>query len=55
MFQFMDAPTLCSATEVSQEWKSQGNDDLLWKRLCRSRQADTLHTWGIPPEAHYLT
>lgn len=39
--QYMDAPTLCSVSSVSREWRRQGNDDQYWRRLCRARCAFT--------------
>eukprot|EP00903_Cladosiphon_okamuranus_P009457 g9016.t1 len=50
VFQYMDAPTLCSVSSVSREWRRQGNDDQYWRRLCRARFNVTPDAFAPPPD-----
>lgn len=50
ILQYLDAATLCKATQVNKHWKQLADDDLLWSRMCQQHinKKCTRCGWSLP-------
>ena len=50
ILQFLDATSLCHASQVSRHWLTRSNDDVLWHRMCNQHidKKCAKCGWGLP-------
>lgn len=47
---YLDATSLCRASQVSKRWKKLADDDVLWRSICEQHIGTKCHKcgWGLP-------
>lgn len=47
---YLDATSLCRAAQVTKQWKSLADDDILWRGICEQHIGQKCHKcgWGLP-------
>ncbi|KAF9264908.1 WD40 repeat-like protein [Marasmius fiardii PR-910] len=47
---YLDAISLCRASQVSKKWKKLADDDILWREICEQHIGTKCHKcgWGLP-------
>ncbi|KAK7023724.1 quinon protein alcohol dehydrogenase-like superfamily [Favolaschia claudopus] len=47
---YLDATSLCRASQISKKWKALADDDILWRGICEQHIGQKCHKcgWGLP-------